>query len=104
MSKLVINVYLGDPSGAPKILTAISNLKDILMATLTDLKNAVAAESGVVQSAITLLNGLTAKIQTLIDAGADPAAFQALVDDVKQQTSDLAAGVAANTPAAPPTP
>lgn len=102
MSKLVINVYLGgDQSGLPQILTAISNLKETIMATLTDLKNAVAAESGVVQSAITLLNGLTAKIQDLIDAGADPATFQALVDDVKQQTSDLAAGVVANTPPTP---
>ena len=79
----------------------IATEEDQLMATLTDLQAEVSRNTDVDQSAITLLNGLTAKIQQLIDAGADPAAFQKLADDLKASTDQLAAAVAANTPAAP---
>lgn len=72
------------------------------MATLADLQAAVARDTAVDQSAITLLNGLSAKLQELVNAGADPAAFQKLADDLAATTDALAAAVTANTPAATP--
>ena len=71
------------------------------MATLADLQAAVAADAAVDTSAIALIQGLAAQIQTLINAGADPAALQALVDSINASSGELAAAVAANTPAQP---
>ncbi len=71
---------------------------------LTALKNAVDAEKTVEDSAITLLTGLTSQISALIAASGntvDPAALQAIVDQVNTDAASLAAAVTANTPAAP---
>lgn len=69
---------------------------------MDDLKAAVANEGTAVQSAIVLLNGLSAQIAA---TAGDPAAAAALAADVNTQAAALAAAVAANTPAAPaPTP
>lgn len=71
---------------------------------LTALRDAVAADTAVDTSAITLLNGLTAKIQELIDNSqntVDPAELQGIVDAIKGTTDGLAAAVQANTPAEP---
>lgn len=65
---------------------------------LDDLKAAVAAEDTVIGGAITLLKGLSDQIVALKD---DPAALQALADDVKARTQELSDAVTANTPAAP---
>lgn len=50
------------------------------------------------QSAIALITGLAAKIETLKN---DPVALQALADSMRGSTDQLAAAVVANTPAAP---
>lgn len=71
------------------------------MAALSDLQAEVARNTEVDISAIALIQGLAAKIQELIDAGADPAALQALVDSLKGSSDALAAAVTANTPAQP---
>ncbi len=71
---------------------------------LTALKDAVAANTSVDQSAITLINGLAAKIQELINASGntvDPAELQAIVDGITADNQTLASAVAANTPAQP---
>jgi hypothetical protein len=68
-----------------------------IMATLTDLQAAVTAEDTVVDSAITLLNGLAAQIAALQP---NQAAIDALAADVTAKTKTLADAVAANTPAA----
>lgn len=68
------------------------------MADLSTLADSVAANGDVVDSAITLLNGLYEQLQA---AGTDPAAIAALADELKAQTDALAAAVAANTPVAP---
>jgi len=72
---------------------------------LTQLKADVAALTTVEQSAVALLNGLTAQIQQLINAGGDPAKtladIQQVVSGVEADTAELAAAVTANTPAAP---
>lgn len=64
---------------------------------LDDLKAAVAAEDTVIASVITLLGQLSAQIVALKD---DPAALQALADDVNAQKQALSDAVTANTPAA----
>jgi prefoldin subunit 5 len=66
--------------------------------TLAALQAAVAAEDTVIQSAVTLLNGIQAQIAALTP---DQAAIDALAADVQTQTQALSAAVAANTPAAP---
>ena len=63
---------------------------------LANLQAAVAAEDTVIQSAVTLINGIA---QRIADAGTDPVALQALTADVQAQASALAAAVTANTPA-----
>ena len=58
----------------------------------------VAANTAVDQSAIILLNGLSAQILALKD---DPVKLAALAAELNASSSALAAAVAANTPAAP---
>ena len=85
---------------------AALNCKETLMALSLDaLAAAVAADVTVDQSAITLLNGLTAKIQELITASGntvDPVLLQAIVDQINASKDSLAAAVVQNTPAATP--
>lgn len=67
---------------------------------LDSLTNQVASNTSVVESAITLINGIAARITA---AGADPAKLAALTASLKSEDDALAAAVAANTPApAPP--
>lgn len=65
--------------------------------TLDDLKAKVDNEATVEQSAITLLQGLSAQIKANAN---DPAKLQALADEVDANATSLAAAVTANTPAA----
>jgi len=64
---------------------------------LSALQTEVEQQQSVVQSAITLIGGLA---QQLRDAAGDPAAIQALADQLDASTNALAAAVEANTPAA----
>ena len=67
------------------------------MATdLTQLENEVTRNQEVDQSAIVLLNGLSAKIEELKD---NPAALQDLANRLRSSSDQLAAAVVANTPA-----
>lgn len=90
-----------------KLLTgqAVSLAKGrLIMATLADLATAVAAEKTVVDSAVTLLGGLSQQLKDALASG-DPNAIQAIIDSVDAQKQELADAVTANTPAAaPPTP
>lgn len=83
--------------GIKRILTKEGGV----MALLEALAAEVARNTDVDRSAVVLLQGLTAKIQELIDAGADPVELQALVDSLKASTDSLAAAVTENTPAEP---
>lgn len=65
--------------------------------TLDDIKNDVAAEKTVVDSTVTLLNGLSAQLAA---AGQDPQKLADLKQAIDDQTAELANAVAANTPAA----
>lgn len=67
------------------------------MATLDDVVTAVAAEDTVIDSVVTLLTDIKAKLDA---AGQDPVKLQALSDDIAAQTKKMADAVVANTPAA----
>lgn len=90
---------------------AIEDLKK----DVSDLTDAVTAENTVIDSAITLLNGQTAKYDILNKqlqdaiAANDPGAIQIAADAltaqnqiIKDKTSALATAIAANTPAETP--
>ena len=72
-----------------------------IMTKLQDLQAAVAAEQTVEQSAITLLQGLAQQLQAALDNDDDDA-IQAVIDQVNNNASTLAAAVTANTPAPGP--
>lgn len=75
---------------------------DRLMLDITALTTAVANQTTVENSAVTLLAQLSASLQALIAQGGntvDPAALQAIVDTINANDTNLAAAVTANTPA-----
>jgi hypothetical protein len=73
--------------------------QETIMATLDDLKAAVQRETDVETSVVSLLNGIS---QQLKDAQAanDPAAIQAVIDQIDANTKTMSDAVTANTPAA----
>lgn len=70
------------------------------MATLADIQAAVAAERSVEDSAVALLGHIAQMLKDALAAN-DPAAIQAVVDQIDANTKSLSDAVAANTPAAP---
>lgn len=87
----------------------MANVLEPIAEQVTALTAEVAAETSVNQSAITLLNGLSAQIAALAALAADPAQvsslasqLSALAGSVHDNTAALAAAVTANTPVAPP--
>ncbi len=84
-------------SATQKLDTLIAQ-GEIMSAALTKITNEVSETKGIIQSAVTLINGLAGQIRDLKD---DPAALDALADSLDADSSALAAAVAANTPAEP---
>lgn len=80
-------------------LDLILQNQETTMAAIDDLQAAVTAEDTVIDSAITLIQGIPALIAA---AGVDPAKLQALQSDITAKSQALATAVAANTPAAVP--
>jgi hypothetical protein len=78
-------------------MARILDNQETIMAAIDDLQAAVAAEDTVIDSAITLIQGIPALIAA---AGVDPAKLSALQADITAKSTSLAAAVAANTPAA----
>jgi chromosome segregation ATPase len=74
---------------------AITRREIAMSAELDTLTAAVANATTVEESAITLLNGLSAQIVALKN---DPVALQALADSVNSEATKLADAVTANTP------
>jgi hypothetical protein len=66
---------------------------------MDDLRAAVTANTSLLASAKALIVGIADRIKA---AGTDPAALDALTQELKASDADLAQAVAANTPAAPP--
>lgn len=81
----------------PAALAQLNQKLDKIMATLVDIQAAVTAEDTVIDSALALINGLAAQVAALAP---NQAAIDALAADITAKSTALAAGVAANTPAA----
>lgn len=73
---------------------------NILMATIQDIQAAVAAESTVDDSIVTLLNNIVAELKAA-QASNDPLALDAVVASIQANTKKLSDAVTANTPATP---
>lgn len=78
--------------GGANVQTILERL-DHMSAQLDDLIAAVAAEHDTTASAITLLNGLAAKVDELVASGADATQLQALADSIRADTAALADAV-----------
>ncbi len=86
--------------GALFALSLLIYRKLVFMSQALDtLTASVTAETTVVASAITLLNGLKAQLDA---AGTDPAKLADLSAQLDASRTALAAAIVANTPAAPP--
>jgi hypothetical protein len=83
-------------------LSEVTHMNAAVQAKIAELKDKVTAETNVVQSAITLLTGLSAIIAGLKDNVEDPAAVLAAVGDIETAVDSakqsLADAVVANTP------
>jgi len=84
------------------IVRAIDRIERLVLtmsAELDTLTAAVTQNTSVDQSAITLLQGLSARLAEIAN---DPAAITALSDELAASSTALAQAVLDNTPAAPP--
>lgn len=100
--RLTIDVNIHSPDTARKldlILAALMRMEITIMATLKDIQDAVASETTVVDSVVTLLTQLHDQLAAAI-ASNDPVALQAVVDSITAQKQRLADAVVQNTPAA----
>lgn len=89
---------------SPDLLELLTQIKEIVMTTqegIDKLKADVAAQTTVIQSLVTLVNGLAQQIR---DSADDPAELQALADGIEANTAAIAKAVTDNTPATPVTP
>lgn len=92
----------GNPAVEQKLASILSLLTEgfrKMAQELDTLKAAVARNTDVENSAVTLLQGLKSKLDAAIAAG-DPAALTALSTELGSSADALAAAVIANTPAA----
>jgi hypothetical protein len=82
------------------LLIHVIHKENYIMATIQDVNAAVAAESSVDDSIITLLNGI---VQQLKDAQAsnDPAALDVVIAGITANTKKIQDAVTANTPVTP---
>ena len=90
-----------------KVHHAIYQLELKTMTALTDLQAKVAANTTVVASAVTLIQGLKSSLDAAIKANAggdNGAALAALSTSLDSTDTALAAAITANTPAAPTAP
>ena len=78
-----------------KLIQQVTNMAS----ELDTLTAQVAANTTVIQSAITLINGIADRITA---AGVDPVKLAALATSLKTDDDALAAAVLANTPVTPP--
>jgi hypothetical protein len=82
-------------------LTQIFKQEKQTMQALIDLQAQVAKNTTVEQSAIVLIQGIAAQLQVLSQSAVNPADLAALSSQLSSSATDLAAAIAANTPAAP---
>lgn len=81
------------------LLNSLSLGAQIMSAEMDTLSTQVTQTDTVIDSAVTLLNGIAGQIQ---DAAGDRTKSLALAAELKTKSDALAAAVAANTPSQPP--
>ncbi len=81
------------------LIRSIENKEETIMTTLADIRDRVAAEHTVGQSAIALLQQIAQMLRDAL-ASQDPAAFQEIADMLDSDTQALSDAVVENTPAA----
>lgn len=79
------------------LLQQVLGMEVLQVATIEDLQTEVGQNTDVTQSAIVLLDGLSQQLKDALAAN-DPAAIQAVVDQLDANTNALAEAVSANTP------
>lgn len=84
-------------------LDLVLQRQDEIMATMDDLKAAVARSATVEASVTALLQGLSQQLKDA-QAASDPAAVQSVIDQIDANSKTLGDAVTANTAAAPATP
>lgn len=78
----------------PNIINYLRKMEKRLMSAITDIKDEVSAQKTVVESVVTLLEGLHAKLEA---AGTDQFALDEIKSSLAENTKKLADAVAANT-------
>ncbi len=68
------------------------------MATLAELQAKIEANNNLTDSAVTMIQGLAAKLEEIKN---DPVAIDALIASLNENNAELAAAISANTPADP---
>jgi hypothetical protein len=79
-----------------RLLRQVIRNQERIMATLQDVRDAVARQTTVEQSVVTLLGQISQQLKDAIAAN-DPAALQAVVDQIDANTKTLSDAVLANT-------
>ncbi len=97
---LRVDLYIHDERASVPTLTP---QLEAIMSALDVLRAEVADNRGVINSAITLLNGLKAQLDEAIATG-DPGSLIELAAELESQTNRLAEAVALNTDPAPAEP
>ena len=105
-----IRVDLHIHSAEDVIMSKLNHLEALLTRSFKAMANEldaltakVTANGTVIDSAVTLIQGIKAALDAAIASG-NPAALQALSDSLGTQDARLAAAILANTPALPPAP
>lgn len=97
-----IDVYFHFPPSIDLTLAERIDALGVTMSLALDALSAqVQANNDLAASAIALIQGLAKQISDNVN---DPVALAALADSLKASDADLAAAIAANTPAAPVVP
>jgi len=78
-------------------MARIERKQEALMATMNDLRAAVARNTSVDESVLTLLAGISQQLKDA-QASGDPAALQEVINQLDANTDRMAAAVTANTP------
>jgi hypothetical protein len=89
-----------DPEFERRVLSTIYKQTGNIMAAIDDLTKNVTDNTNLVQSAVTLMGNLKTELDAAIASG-DMSKVQALSDALGKNDAELAAAIAANTPAAP---
>ena len=92
--KFVVNRLVSISTQLDALIQALNTEGAQLMASIDDIQKAVEAQSSVIDSVETLIEGLVAQVQA---AGVDPAKVQAVLDGIAANSDRLAAAVAKNT-------